>query len=46
MEFAELFRCWNTGRPNGKTFDPNYVQNGLRRIEIYRRLQAGDAPAR
>ena len=35
-EFAELFRCWNTGRPDGKTADPAYVENGLRRMEIYR----------
>jgi len=31
-----LFRCWNTGRPDGKTADPAYVENGLRRMEIYR----------
>jgi len=35
-EFAELFRCWNTGGPDGKTADPAYVENGLRRMEIYR----------
>ena len=31
----QLFRCWNTGRPDGKTFDPAYVPNGLRRMQIY-----------
>jgi hypothetical protein len=39
-DFAELFRCWNTGQPHGKTHDPNYVENGLRRMEIYRQLAA------
>jgi hypothetical protein len=43
-EFAELFRCWNTGRPYGKTTDPAYVEHGLRRMELYRRrLQAAAA---
>ncbi|HUZ46026.1 MAG TPA: hypothetical protein VMW54_05265 [Terriglobia bacterium] len=45
-EFSEMFCCWNTGRPNGKTFDPNYVENGLRRMRIYRQLQAGAAAGR
>lgn len=33
--FPELFRCWNTGKPDGKTFDPHYVSNGLNRMELY-----------
>jgi len=33
--YAGYFRCWNTGEPNGKTFDPNYVANGLLRMQIY-----------
>jgi hypothetical protein len=37
-EFAEMFRCWNTGQPYGATFDPAYVEKGLRRMEIYRGL--------
>jgi len=37
-DFAELFRCWNTGEPYGATFDPAYVEKGLRRMEIYQRL--------
>jgi len=37
-DFEEMFRCWNTGRPDGRTADPAYVQNGLRRMEIYRGL--------
>jgi hypothetical protein len=34
-EPAELFRCWNTGRPNGETTDPRYVDNGLARMKLY-----------
>jgi len=37
-EFEEMFRCWNTGRPDGRTADPAYVENGLRRMEIYSAL--------
>lgn len=38
-DFAEMFCCWNTGRPRGRTFDPDYAGNGLRRMEIYRQLR-------
>jgi hypothetical protein len=34
-EFAKLFHCWNTGQPDGDTFDPNYVPRGLARMSIY-----------
>lgn len=37
-DFEKLFRCWNTGKPDGVTFDPHYVENGLRRIDLYRGL--------
>ena len=37
-EFAEMFCCWNTGRPHGRTFDPHYVDKGLRRMQIYRQF--------
>jgi hypothetical protein len=37
-EFEEMFRCWNTGRPDGRTADPAYARNGLRRMEIYHEL--------
>lgn len=37
-DFAEMFCCWNTGRPHGRTFDPDYVDKGLRRMQIYRQL--------
>jgi hypothetical protein len=35
LEFGELLRCWNTGRPDGQTYDPAYVPNALRRMGIY-----------
>lgn len=37
-EFDKLFRCWNTGRPDGATFDPAYVNNGLARMAIWTSL--------
>jgi hypothetical protein len=37
-EFEELFRCWNTGRPDGKTANAGYVERGLRRMKIYEEL--------
>lgn len=46
-EFAEFFTCWNCGRPDGNTFDPNYVPNGLARMALYDDLRkaglAGDS---
>jgi hypothetical protein len=38
-EFAEMFRCWNTGEPYGVTADPRYCEKGLRRMEIYRGIE-------
>ncbi len=37
-EFAELFRCWKTGRPDGITADPEYVPRGLGRLALYRQM--------
>ena len=45
-EFAEMFCCWNTGRPYGRTFDPHYVEKGLRRMQIYGQLQRIQTAAR
>jgi len=45
-EFEELFHCWNTGRPDGRTTDPAYAENGLMRMEIYRALMVGQSAAR
>ena len=33
--WAEFFKCWNTGRPDGQTYDPQYAQKGLARLAIY-----------
>jgi hypothetical protein len=43
LEYEEMFRCWNSGRPDGKTFDPHYVENGLARIEIYKKVASGQS---
>lgn len=32
------FHCWNAGNPTGKTFDPNYPANGVRRLALYEAL--------
>jgi hypothetical protein len=37
-DLGELFDAWNTGRPDGATFDPNYVTNGLARMAAYASL--------
>jgi hypothetical protein len=37
-DFEELFRCWNTGQPDGKTFDPNYALNGMTRMAVWTSL--------
>ena len=37
-DFSEMFRCWNTGEPNGTTHDPAYVPNGLARMALYAQL--------
>jgi hypothetical protein len=45
-DFEELFSCWNTGRPDGRTADPAYVRHGLIRMQIYRELMAERPEAR
>jgi hypothetical protein len=35
---GDLFRCWNTGRPDGTTYDPAYVPNGMTRMALYEAL--------
>jgi len=44
-DFEQLFRCWNSGSPAGATYDPNYVTNGLRRMQIYREVVAAQGQA-
>lgn len=45
-DFEPLFRCWNTGRPDGNTFNPAYVAMGMRRMPVYRQImnQMPDGP--
>ncbi len=38
-EFEEMFRCWNTGKPYGKTFDPDYAPRGVARMGIYAEIR-------
>jgi hypothetical protein len=35
---GDLFRCWNTGRPDGNTYDGAYVPNGMNRMQLYEAL--------
>lgn len=35
---AELLDCWNTGRPHAPTADPQYIPNGLSRMQLYRAI--------
>jgi hypothetical protein len=44
-EFDEMFRCWNTGQPYGETYNPKYVENGRKRMEVYRLIEATEAQA-
>jgi hypothetical protein len=39
-DFAELFDCWNTGRPHAPTADPQYVPRGLARLQLYQNILA------
>lgn len=48
-DFDSLFRCWNTGHPDGRTYDPDYVPRGLRRMRVYEdvaRASSSEEPAR
>lgn len=35
FDAAHLLDDWNTGRPDGKTADPQYISNGLGRMALY-----------
>jgi hypothetical protein len=37
-DFEQMFRCWNGGHPTATTFDPNYVPNGLARMQEWASL--------
>lgn len=38
-----FLRCWNTGSPVGKTFDPDYVAIGENRFDVYGAILNGNA---
>jgi hypothetical protein len=37
-DFEQMFRCWNGGHPTAQTFDPQYVPNGLARMQEWTAL--------
>jgi hypothetical protein len=37
-DFEGMFRCWNGGHPTLATFDPQYVPNGLARMQEWSSL--------
>lgn len=37
-DFEKMFDCWNTGRPHAPTADPDYIPNGMARLQLYRDL--------
>jgi hypothetical protein len=37
-DFAQMLRCWNGGHPTAVTFDPQYVPNGLARMQEWATL--------
>lgn len=37
-DFEPMFRCWNSGSPNGKTWDPDYAANGLARMALWSQI--------
>ena len=43
-DFEDLFRYWSNGRPEWTGRDPGYVEDGLRRLEIYRKLSTPLTP--
>jgi hypothetical protein len=34
-DFQSMFDVWNTGRPHSPTADPQYIPNGLARLQLY-----------
>jgi hypothetical protein len=37
--WGDVLRIWNTGHPQGKTADPNYVANALAVMQEYRKIR-------
>lgn len=38
VDSSGYFHCWNSGSPGGRTFDPDYAANGVRRMAVYESL--------
>lgn len=38
--FEQMARCWNGGHPTAQTYDPHYVPNLLRRMDVWNALPA------
>jgi len=38
----KLLDAWNTGRPNGKTYDPDYIPRGILRMGLYEKFAVSD----
>ncbi|HLI30095.1 MAG TPA: hypothetical protein VKV79_03215 [Terriglobia bacterium] len=43
-DWEALFRCWNTGRPEGRTFDPEYVSKAMQRMKLYQQIGQAAVP--
>jgi len=43
-DWSALFRCWNTGRPDGRTFDSEYVSKALQRMNFYQQIGQATTP--
>jgi len=37
-DFSAMLHCWNAGSPSAATFDPNYVPNAMRRMDLWASL--------
>jgi hypothetical protein len=37
-DFESVLRIWNTGNPNGRTYDPQYVPNAMAVMNAYQQL--------
>jgi hypothetical protein len=37
-DFSGMLHCWNAGSPSAPTFDPNYVPNAMRRMDLWATL--------
>jgi Transglycosylase SLT domain len=42
-DFEALFRCHNTGHPEGKTYDSLYVQHGIERMKLWQEITSPES---